>query len=446
MTEIATRAERHSVGAYRDRFELLQKENFFPAADWMRQQRQAAISRFVELGFPTTRWEQWRHTNVAPLVATEFAQPMESQVALDAIAPLLLDGHPYLVFVGGSLSQELSSNDDLPSGVTLTGLEGAFDLAPGLLEEHLGRYALWDDQPFAALNTAFWTDIAVIHVAPNVILDRPIRVIHWATADGRPVMTSPRTLIIAETGSRVVVLEQFVNLEEGSSWFNAVTEIVAGPNAVVECVQVRQGGPGTFQTTFTAVHQAADSRVRLHSLTTGGRLTRVDISANLAEPGAELILGGLYLVRGREHVDHHTRIDHVAPHCTSRENYKGILDDEGQSVFNGLVVVHPDAQQTDAMQSNRNLMLSDNALVHTNPQLEIYANDVRCTHGSTVGQLEEEALFYLRTRGLAVPEAQRLLIDGFAEEVLALVNNPALRDSLERTVQAWITARELARD
>ena len=177
MTEIATRAERHSVGAYRDRFELLQKENFFPAADWMRQQRQAAISRFVELGFPTTRWEQWRHTNVAPLVATEFAQPMESQVALDAIAPLLLDGHPYLVFVGGSLSQEFSSNDDLPSGVTLTGLEGAFDLAPELLEDHLGRYALWEDKPFAALNTAFWTEIAVIPVAPHVSLDRPIRVI-----------------------------------------------------------------------------------------------------------------------------------------------------------------------------------------------------------------------------------------------------------------------------
>ncbi len=446
MTELATTAERHSGAAYRDRFELLERENFFPAASWMRRQRQAAISRFVELGFPTTRWEQWRHTNVEPLAATEFAQPMESRVASDAITPLLLDSRPYLVFVGGHLSPHLSSNDDLPPGVTVTGLEGAFNLAPQLLEEHLGRYAQLDDQPFAALNTAFWTDIAVIHVAPNVSLKQPIQVIHWAAPNDRPVLTSPRTLVVAETGSRVAVLEQYVNLDAGNSWSNAVTEIVAGPGAVVEYAQVHQGGPGSFQTTYAAVHQAADSQVRLHSLTTGGRLTRVDIATKLAEPGAAAILGGLYLVRGREHVDHHTRIDHVAPHCTSRENYKGILDEEGRGVFNGLVVVHPDAQQTDARQSNRNLMLSDSALVHTNPQLEIYADDVQCSHGSTVGQLEEEALFYLRSRGLAVPEAQRLLIDGFAGEVLALVNDPALKDNLERMVQAWIRAGKLARD
>ncbi len=446
MTEIATKAERHSSAAYRDRFELLEKENFFPAAGWMRRQRQAAIGRFVELGFPTTRWEQWRHTNVEPLAATEFAQPMVGQAASDAITPLLLDGRPYLVFVGGRLSPQFSSNDDLPPGVTVTGLEGAFNLAPQLLEEHLGRYAHWDDQPFAALNTAFWTDIAVIHLAPNVRLDRPVHLIHWVAPNGRPVLTAPRTLVVAETGSRVAVLEQFVNLEAGKSWSNAVTEIVAGPGAVVEYAQVHQGGPGSFQTTYAAVHQDADSRVRLHSLTTGGRLTRVDIAAKLAEPGAEAILGGLYLVRGREHVDHHTRIDHLAPRCTSRENYKGILDDEGRGVFNGLLVVHPGAQQTDAMQSNRNLMLSDSALVHTNPQLEIYADDVRCSHGSTVGQLEEEALFYLRSRGLAVPEAQRLLIDGFAGEVLALVNDPAVRDHLERLVQAGIKAGESTRD
>ncbi len=444
MTDKALATKLNPAIAYRERFELLAGENLFgDDPPFLQQLRRDAIERFADLGFPTTAWEDWRHTNVKALAEADFQFPAPEPVDTDNITPMLLDGCPSLVFQAGRLVPELSTRADLPAGVTVTNRADTGDELSKLLEEQFGQLAHWQEHPFVALNTAGWIDLAIIHVAPDVIMERPIQVIHLATAE-RPTLTLPRTLIMAGAGSRVTVLEHHIGGGPSSYWLNAVAEISAGPAALVEYALTQQGQTDGFHTATVAVRQERDSRVRLHALTTGGRLTRIDTSARLDGPGAEVTMGGIYLARGREHVDHHTRIDHVAPNCTSRENYKGIIDDQGHAVFNGLVVVHPDAQQTDAAQSNRNLMLSDNAVINTNPQLEIYADDVRCGHGSTVGQLEEEALFYLRTRGLTVPDAQRLLLDGFAGEVLDLIDDPALREFSQRIVTAWMAAGEPA--
>ncbi|MEE9465479.1 MAG: Fe-S cluster assembly protein SufD [Candidatus Neomarinimicrobiota bacterium] len=431
--------------AYREQFELLAGENLFGDGPlFLQRLRRDAIERFADLSFPTTAWEDWKHTNVKALADTDFQFPAPEPAVTATITPLLLDGCPRLVFQAGRLAPDLSNRADLPAGVTVANRGDAVDELPELLEEHFGHLAPWKEHPFVALNTACWIDLAVIHVDPDVIMERPIQVIHLTGKAERPTLTMPRILLVAGAGSRVTVLEHLIGAGPSPYWLNAVTEISAGPAARVEYALKQQGQTDGFHTATVAVRQERDSQVRLHALTTGGRLTRIDTSTRLDGPGAEATMGGLYLARGREHVDHHTRIDHVAPNCTSRENYKGILDDQGHGVFNGLVVVHPDAQQTDAAQSNRNLMLSDSAVINTNPQLEIYADDVRCGHGSTVGQLEEEALFYLRTRGLAVPDAQRLLIDGFAGEVLDLIDDPALRKYLQHTVSAWMAAGEPA--
>ena len=434
-------ASTNVIDAYRSRFDFMNQEGRFrDQPDDLRRLREDAMDRFIKLGFPTTRMEAWRNTNVEPLARIEFQPPVANgAIELQAVAPFFLEGSLRAVVADGKFVPELSSLNELPKGVEIRGLADALTHMSDAVMSHLGRYAEFKDQAFVALNTAFFSDGVFISVPNGMVLERPVQVLYLSSSRDETTVVHPRTLVLAGENSQLTIMEQVVDLASETSLVNAVTEIVAGPGAVIEYTQVRQGAEGSFSIATLETYQLAQSQVTLHSATVQGGLTRNDVHAALAGEGAEVILNGLYLARGRQHVDNHTRIDHIAPHCTSRENYKGILDDHAHGVFNGRIVVHPDAQKTQASQSNKNLMLSDHALVNTNPQLEIYADDVKCTHGSTVGQVDDEAIFYCQSRGIDRETAQRLLIHGFTNEIINQVKNEAIRAILESMVADWLS-------
>ncbi len=458
MTETAA-----ITGFYQSAFERMEREGFNGQPEAVRNMRLSAMERFMQLGFPTTRMEAWRNTSVEPIAGTEFHLPDWDLPAagLQSLDSVTLEDSLRVVVVGGRIRPELSRLDGLPQGVEIRGLAEALGSIPEQVLPHLGRYADFNEQAFAALNTAFLYDGVFISVPPGVVVDRPVHLLYISTAATRlhyhyarldagqagqaATVSHPRTLVVAGENSWLTVVEHYVGLPgvqtglpSGPIFTNAVTEIAAGAGSVVDYVRVQQESDNTTHIATVQTHQDADSRVGLHTFTVGGGLVRNDVNTVLAGEGAEAALNGLYLVRGRRHVDNHTRIDHVAPHCTSRENYKGILDDRGHAVFNGRIVVHTDAQKTNATQSNQNLMLSDKALVNTNPQLEIYADDVKCTHGSTVGQVDEETMFYFLSRGIDRETARRLLIHGFTQEVIGLVENDNVRKYVDGLVSRWL--------
>ena len=423
------------IDAYRSRFDhMMREDRFRDQPDDLRRLREDAMDRFVKLGFPTTRMEAWRNTNVEPLARTELQPPIANgAVEFQAVAPFFLEGSLRVVVADDKFVPELSSLSDLPKGVEIRGLADALTHMSDPVMSHLGRYAEFKEQAFVALNTAFFSDGVYISVPNGVVLERPVQVLYLSSSQAEATVVHPRTLVLAGENSQLTIMEQTVDLASGTSLVNAVTEIVAGPGAVIEYAQVQQGAEGSFYIATMQTYQLAQSQVTLHGATIQGGLTRNDVQASLADEGAEVVL-----VKGHQHVDNHTRIDHIAPHCTSLENYKGILDDHGHGVFNGRIVVHPDAQKTQASQSNKNLMLSDRALVNTNPQLEIYADDVKCTHGSTVGQVDDEAIFYFRSRGIDRETARQLLIRGFTNEIIGQVKNEAIRATLANMVSGWL--------
>ena len=478
MTETAA-----ITGFYQSAFERMEREGFNGQPEAVRNMRLSAMERFMQLGFPTTRMEAWRNTSVEPIAGTEFHLPDWDLPAagLQSLDSVTLEDSLRVVVVGGRIRPELSRLDGLPQGVEIRGLAEALGSIPEQVLPHLGRYADFNEQAFAALNTAFLYDGVFISVPLGVVVDRLVHLLyistpatancqlptatatrlhyHYARLDGLPVagtaragqagqaatVSHPRTLVVAGENSRLAVVEHYVGLPgvqtglpSGPIFTNAVTEIAAGAGSVVDYVRVQQESDNTTHIATVQTHQDADSRVGLHTFTVGGGLVRNNVNTILAGEGAEVAMNGLYLVNGRQHVDNHTRIDHVAPHCTSTENYKGILDDRGHAVFNGRIVVHTDAQKTNATQSNQNLMLSDKALVNTNPQLEIYADDVKCTHGSTVGQVDEETMFYFLSRGIDRETARRLLIHGFTQEIISLVENDNVRKYVDGLVSRWL--------
>jgi Fe-S cluster assembly protein SufD len=328
--------------------------------------------------------------------------------------------------------------DGLPEGVLVKSLSDALAADPAEVLPHLGRYAAFEQQAFVALNTALLADGIVIRVPENTSVESPIHILHIAADQGVASQSHPRTLIMGGKNARLTVVEHYLGLNGNAHFTNAVTELAARADSQIEYVRMVREPESSHHIATVQVHQEADSRVSAHVATIGGGLVRTATNAALAGEGAEVNLNGLYLLRGRQHVDNHTRIDHLVPHGTSSENFKGILDGQSRAVFNGRIVVHSDAQKTDARQSNKNLMLSDKALVNTNPQLEIYADDVKCAHGSTVGQIDEEALFYFRSRGIDIETARRLLIHGFTQEIIDLIGDESVRSILGALVTAWL--------
>jgi Fe-S cluster assembly protein SufD len=404
--------------------------------------RQAALERFAALGFPTLEDEEWRFTSVAPLARAPFRLAGPQAVTPERLERVALRTGPgsRLVFVNGRYVPELSSVGHLPDGVILGSLAAALRDHPEQVEPHLARHADYEDQAFTALNTAFLHDGAFLVVPRGKVVEEPIQLLFVATAPAGPAVAHPRALIVLGTSSQARVVEGYAGLGEGVTFTNAVTEVVAGENATLDHYKVQREGRQTFHVHTLQVHQSRSSTFANHAVTLGGSLVRNEINAVLAAEGCSCTLNGLYLASGRQHVDNHTVIDHALPHCESHELYKGILDGQAHGVFNGKIYVRQDAQKTDAKQTNQTLLLSADATINTKPQLEIFADDVKCTHGATVGQLDAEAVFYLRSRGLGREQARRLLTFAFANDIIGRVRVEPLRAQLE---EALLAAQQL---
>jgi Fe-S cluster assembly protein SufD len=402
---------------------------------WLKDLRDAGIARFGDLGFPNMKQEAWRFTSVAPIAegSFELAKPPARIPQLDEIRPfLLLEAGYRLVFVDGFFQPVLSTPffDDVQS------LAHVVTHRQDLLRQHLGKYAATQDRPFSALNTAFVSDGAFVHVPAKATVAEPIQLLFLSTG-GKPAVTHPRNLVVLEREARASIVETYAALNDGAGpyWTNSVTEVVVGEAARVDYHRVQRESTRAYHVATTQTHQGRDSTVNLHTVAFGGALARHDIGAVMAGPGGTLILNGLYLLAGEQHADHHTTIDHAADHCGSHEYFNGVLDGHSRGVFTGRIIVRPGAQKTDSKQTNNNLLLSTDAHADSQPQLEIYADDVKCTHGSTVGPLDPRALFYLRSRGVGEHEARRLLTYGFAVEILGRMEVALLRAQLDSIVR-----------
>ncbi len=408
---------------------------------WLHPVRSAAIDRFAELGFPTLDDEEWRFTNVSPLTRVPFQAA--TRFDLDATVARKLNDRLIgagsgcrLVFVNGRYAAALSTPGRLPEGVVAGSLAAALERTPEPLKAHLTRYASFQENAFVALNTAFLQDGAFVSIPKGKIVEEPIHLVFVATPEAEPAVAHPRSLILAGVNSQATVVESYIGLEEGVYFTNAVTEIIAAENAILDHYKVQQESRPAFHISTTQIQQDRGSNFRSHAITLGGGLVRNDVNAFLGAPGGECTLNGLYLASGRQHVDNHTRIDHAQPHCTSHELYKGILDGQAHGVFNGKIYVHQDAQKTDAKQTNKTLLLSEDAVINTKPQLEIFADDVKCTHGATIGQLAGEAIFYLRSRGIGREQDRSLLTFAFANDIIGRIKVAPIRARLEEMLLA----------
>lgn len=436
-----TQALETTLDSYLARFEAHRKESAGRGPAWLLPLRKAAISRFAELGFPTRRDEEWRFTNVTPITQTPFTpagrtETLPPSANLESVA---FESAPFhrLVFVNGFYAPSLSS-PDLPQGVKAGSLAAALEADSELIERHLGRYASFENAPFVALNTAFFEDGGFVHIPQGVIVEQPIHLLYLSVGEKERTVSHPRTLIVAEENSQATIVESYAGFGDEGTFTNAVTEIVVGENAVVDHYKLQREGTAAFHVATQQVQLSRTSNFCSHSITLGGAIVRNDINAVLGGEGGECTLNGLYLASSKQLVDNHTAIDHAMPHCDSHELYKGILDGQARGVFNGKIFVREDAQKTDAKQTNQTLLLSEKAQINTKPQLEIFADDVKCTHGATVGQLQPESLFYLRSRGIGIEDARSLLIYAFASDIIGRIKVAPIREQLNGLLLAQL--------
>jgi Fe-S cluster assembly protein SufD len=395
--------------------------------------RERAFSRFGELGFPSSRNEDWKYTSVKQIASTRWS-PAETAIAAlpEQLGPLLAIDAPRIVFVGGRFAPELSSIADLPAGLTLTTLATA--LAEGAaLPSQLAQHADFETDSFTALNTAFHQDAAVLTVAPDTVVEQAVQLIFVAPESGTPVEHHPRTLIVAHHGSALTVIESHVGTG-GQSFSNAVTELHVEEGATLRRIELQLPSAESRHIGSTVARLEKDSHFHGHTFTLSGALVRNSLRLELAGEGADCTLDGLSVGSDEQHIDNHLFIHHAVPHCTSDQFYRTMLADRSRGVFSGNVLVGVDAQRTAAQQSSRSLLLSDQAEADNRPQLEIHADDVRCTHGATVGQLDDEALFYLRSRGLDQATAKMLLTGAFCGEVVNRLPDTPFRAALAALV------------
>jgi Fe-S cluster assembly protein SufD len=412
---------------------------------WLQDARDQAAARFAALGFPTVREEEWRFTNVAPIASKEFRMAGPVAVRMDQIDDLPYGQSPFrVVLVNGRFSAELSRLSDLPQGVRAGSLAAAATGHGDVVARYYAQAADYHSRAFVALNTALAGDGAYVYIPDGAVLEAPIEIMYVTAGDASASeMVQARALIVAGERSQSRIIETWVSLRGGTYFTNAVTELFAGQNAVVDHYKVQQEGLDAFHIATMQINAQRSANVSSHSFSLGGRLVRNDVGAVLDGEGAEVTLNGLYLADGDRLVDNHTTIDHAQAHCPSHEVYKGILGGKARAVFNGKIIVRQDAQKTDAKQTNRALLLSDDASINTKPQLEIFADDVKCTHGAAIGQLDEDAIFYLRARGLTYFEARDMMIHAFAGEVIDRVQVEPLKVALEAELYAQL-AKDLA--
>lgn len=401
---------------------------------WLNHLRAEARDVFTTTGFPTTRDEDWKYTSVARIEQGKFSFLTAAPTILNTeeIGALALPGAHRLVFVDGRHAPTLSSLGELPDGITVTSLATMLERNPEALRDWLirGNHA----GGFAALNAACMADGAYVHLASGATLEAPLQLLFVASTPG--LASHSRNLVVAEADSRACIVEHHAAAPGATTYFtNVVSEISLGTGARVEHYKLQEESPKAFHIATVNAALARDSHLLSASFALGGALARTDINVGLQAEGAECTLDGLYLADGHQHMDHHTRIDHARPHGTSREFYKGVLAGAARAVFNGKVIVHAGARHSDAEQINRNLLLSEQAEIDTKPQLEIWADDVKCSHGATVGQLDPEQIFYLRTRGMAEAAARTLLTYAFAAEMVERVHPAPLRARLDRLLR-----------
>ncbi len=421
------------VESYVAAFDELTAKPVVPS--WVQSMRRAAFDRFATLGFPTTKNEDWHFTSTSPIADQEFVllEAASGDIRREELEPFKFGARDWhtMVFVNGRFNAELSDCGKLPKGVKLRDLSTAWTAAPDVVDR-VGKIASYDVHAFTALNAAFMHDGAVVHIANNVEVDKPIHLLFVTDATAAKGMMHPRNLIMVGRQAKATVIESYVSTSDAMYFTNAVTEVSLADGATLQHYKMQREGGRAFHVSTAEVSQAKDSHYVSFSFATGATLARSNIYTTLDGEGAGATLNGLFMLDGQQHSDHQTQIVHAKPNCFSRELYKGILDDRSHGVFNGKVYVHPIAQKTDGKQTNKTLLLSDTAHIDTKPQLEIFADDVKCTHGATIGQIDQMALFYLKSRGIDRGLARRLLTYAFAADVLETLETDEVRVSLER--------------
>jgi Fe-S cluster assembly protein SufD len=436
--------------AYGERFNALAAELGTSAPSWLLDMKRAAFDRFADRGFPDPRHEEWKYTNVRPIATKAFADPAASAAELgsDQVNERLFDGLDarLMVFVNGLFRADLSAPGDPAEGVVIQSLAEAIRTTPQRVQSVLSQAASDEYSSFVALNTAFMGDGVLLELAPAAVLDRPLHLLFIATADAEPVACHPRILIHAGAGSEATVIEHYVGQAESAGFTNAVTEILAEANASIRHYLLQDQSQKAYHIGSLFARQHRDSRVLSNNINLGGRLARNDVNVTLAEEGAEAVLNGLFMTQGRQHTDNHTRIHHAAPHTRSEESYRGVADGHGRGVFKGRVLVARDAQKIEAHQNSANLLLSEHAEIDTKPELEIYADDVVCSHGATVGQLEDQSLFYLRSRGIDEETARGILVFAFADEIIERLDLAPIRAQLEQRIVGRLPDSEMLKE
>lgn len=429
-------AETNGKDLYLETFARMEPALAGNGGAWLAPARKRAIGAFADLGFPTTRDEAWRYTNVQPIASTQFEIP--AGYHKDALTPEIFERLTFepwqcshLVFMNGRFVPELGTLRSLPPGVIVKSLAQALSEDRAAIEPHLARYADSQGQAFAALNTAFFQDGVYVGVPKGATFEEPIHILFVTTPNGEKAMSHPRNLFVIGEDARLTIVESYAGIGAGVYFTNAVTEVVAGDGAVIDHYKLQRESEEAFHVATLEARLGRGSSFSSHSVSLGGALVRNDVNAVLGAEGADCILNGLYVLDGRQHVDNHTLIDHARPRGSSRELYKGVLDGASRGVFDGTIVVRPDAQKTDARQVNRNLLLSDEALADSKPTLQIHADDVKCSHAATIGQLQEDAMFYLRSRALSEETARSLLIQAFVSDIVGRIKIEPVRTGLE---------------
>lgn len=401
--------------------------------------RRDALNHFINMGFPSTRVEEWKYTNVEPIAETNLnllhpdTENLISKEDIQKISFCEMDCHK-IVLVNGHYSEEYSNVSGVEDQVVVKSLRKVLESNDSELNEYITKFADYKNDAFTALSTAFMQDGVFIHIKQGAVISKPIFLLYIASGQENEILSHPRNLIISEANCEATIIESFVNNSVENYFSNIVTEVSVGSNSKVEHIKIQNESDSAFHISTLFAHQEADSRFRSFDINIGGRIVRNNIFSVLDGINAECTLNGVYVGHNNQHIDNRTVIEHAKPHCTSFEVYKGIMNDQARGVFNGKIHVHQEAQKTNAEQSNNGLLLSNDASIDTKPQLEIYADDVRCTHGATIGQLNEDALFYLRSRAIDQKTAKNMLINAFTGEVLDQIKHEVVRTEVENQI------------
>lgn len=434
---MSTRKQRQPIkntGVWLEKFEHVAQT---PQPDWLRELRWTGLTRFNQTGLPTKHDEEWRLTDLSDLErwpvhpANSVSAESVSETSIESLLLASLDAD-VLVFVNGQFVPPLSAVRTRQTGARIGSLAAALATEPVLVREHIGSVARIEDNVFIALNTGAFADGAFIHLPAGQLIQRPIHILFVSAGVEHGATSLPRNLIVVGPGTNATIIESYIGTDANPYFTNAVTEIVACESSTVEHCKLQLESPDAFHIGTMCARLGRECNFTSHSIALGAQVSRSNIRVELQGEGLNCVLNGLYLTRAKQQADHYMVVEHNAPRCSSQEFFNGILADRSKAVFHGRIYVRPGAVKTDAKQTNKNLLLSDTATAHSKPQLEIYADDVKCTHGATVGKLSDESIFYLRSRGIGLETARRLLIQAFAGEIIERIKFEPVRAELDK--------------